>query len=73
MKNIITCRQVWWRQWFDMWKERLFHLAQKISCTAYTYSQLLVGPPIKINACPMWATVATCVGGIPFQFLRIYF
>jgi hypothetical protein len=29
---------------------------------------ILVAPPIKINACPIWATVAPCVGGIPFRF-----
>jgi hypothetical protein len=33
--------QAWWRQWFNMWKERLFHCKfitwhKKISCTAYT-------------------------------------
>jgi hypothetical protein len=33
---------------------------------------ILVGPQIKINACPIWATVALCVGGILFRFQRIY-
>jgi hypothetical protein len=51
--------QAWWRQWFDMWKERLFHCKfitwhNKISCTAYTYSQLPVSTA--------WHWSAPCVG-----------
>jgi hypothetical protein len=39
--------QAWWRQWFDMWKEGLFHLAQtnllhSLHYHDYTYSQLSV-------------------------------
>jgi hypothetical protein len=45
MKKLVV--QVWWRHWFDMWKERLFPLAQKnllhsLHYHDYTYSQLSV-------------------------------
>jgi hypothetical protein len=42
--KVHVVEQAWWRQRFDIWKEMLFHLAQKniLHSLHYTYTQLSV-------------------------------